>query len=64
MSGSTKICGVLIENIIKNNSIKDIIIGIGLNVNQTEFFKSNVAQTCRSLVMERIITFDNDTVDL
>jgi len=37
MSGSTKICGVLIENIIKNNSIKDIIIGIGLNVNQTEF---------------------------
>jgi len=37
MSGKTKICGVLIENIIKNNSIQDIIIGIGLNVNQTEF---------------------------
>ena len=37
MSGSSKICGVLIENIIKNSSIQDIIIGIGLNVNQTIF---------------------------
>ena len=37
MSGKNKICGVLIENIIKMNSIQDIIIGIGLNVNQTEF---------------------------
>ena len=37
MSGKTKICGVLIENIIKKKSIQDIIIGIGLNVNQTEF---------------------------
>jgi len=37
MSGSFKICGILIENIIKNNSIQDIIIGIGLNINQTEF---------------------------
>lgn len=37
MSGRLKMCGVLIENIVKNNSIQNIIIGIGLNVNQTEF---------------------------
>ena len=37
MSGSLKLCGVLIENIVKNKSIQNIIIGIGLNVNQTEF---------------------------
>jgi len=37
MSGSFKLCGILIENIVKNNSIQDIIIGIGMNVNQTEF---------------------------
>ena len=28
MSGSSKLCGVLIENIVKNNSIQNIIIGI------------------------------------
>ena len=37
MSGSSKLCGVLIENIVKSKSIQNIIIGIGLNVNQTEF---------------------------
>ena len=37
MSGSLKLCGILIENSVKNNSIQDIIIGIGMNVNQMEF---------------------------
>ena len=35
--GDKKICGVLIENSIAGQRIKDCIIGIGLNVNQTEF---------------------------
>ena len=35
--GDKKICGVLIENSIAGRRIKDCIIGIGLNVNQTEF---------------------------
>ena len=35
--GDKKICGVLIENSIEGRRIKDCIIGIGLNVNQTEF---------------------------
>ena len=32
-----KICGILIENQLKGDSIKQSIIGIGLNVNQTRF---------------------------
>ena len=35
--GDKKICGILIENTLSNNLIKDCIIGVGLNVNQTEF---------------------------
>ncbi|MCL6268018.1 biotin--[acetyl-CoA-carboxylase] ligase [Flagellimonas myxillae] len=37
MSGSDKICGILIENVIKGQSVQYSIIGIGLNVNQTVF---------------------------
>ena len=37
MSGSSKICGILIENILKGPMVGHAIIGIGLNVNQTEF---------------------------
>ena len=35
--GDKKICGMLIENRLQGCTIKDSIIGIGLNVNQTEF---------------------------
>ena len=49
MSGSSKICGVLIENIIKNSSIQDIIIGIGLNVNQTVFKNSPNATSIKKI---------------
>ena len=37
LSADKKICGVLIENVMKQRSIEASIIGIGLNVNQTEF---------------------------
>jgi BirA family biotin operon repressor/biotin-[acetyl-CoA-carboxylase] ligase len=37
LAGNKKVCGVLIENVIKNNDLSASIIGIGLNVNQTEF---------------------------
>ena len=35
--GDRKICGILIENRLQGNTIKDCIIGIGLNVNQRQF---------------------------
>lgn len=35
--GDRKICGMLIENMLQGSTIKDSIIGIGLNVNQETF---------------------------
>ncbi|MCB4809653.1 biotin--[acetyl-CoA-carboxylase] ligase [Tamlana sp. 62-3] len=36
LSANNKVCGVLIENVIKNK-LESTIIGVGLNVNQTNF---------------------------
>lgn len=35
--GRRKVCGMLIENIVGNTGLEHSIIGIGLNLNQTEF---------------------------
>ncbi|MFL1013182.1 biotin--[acetyl-CoA-carboxylase] ligase [Flavisericum labens] len=37
LSERKKVCGILIENVIKQNKIGASIVGIGLNVNQTKF---------------------------
>ena len=37
LSGNQKICGILIENVLRNKFITSSIIGIGLNVNQLHF---------------------------
>ncbi len=37
MSGNQKICGILIENMLQGDYLAKAIIGIGLNVNQTNF---------------------------
>lgn len=37
LAENKKICGILIENVIKKNGIEASIIGIGLNVNQINF---------------------------
>ena len=37
LSENKKICGILIENVVKQNRFYESFIGIGLNVNQTEF---------------------------
>ncbi|SFS96251.1 BirA family transcriptional regulator, biotin operon repressor / biotin-[acetyl-CoA-carboxylase] ligase [Zhouia amylolytica] len=37
LSGDKKICGILIENIFKGHALEASIIGVGLNVNQTDF---------------------------
>ena len=34
---NAKICGILIENTLQGNRIKDSVIGVGLNVNQRAF---------------------------
>jgi len=37
LSANKKICGILIENVIKQSHIVSSIIGVGLNVNQLKF---------------------------
>ncbi|MDE3743933.1 biotin--[acetyl-CoA-carboxylase] ligase [Maribacter polysaccharolyticus] len=37
LSGHSKICGILIENILSGNRLVSSVIGIGLNVNQKTF---------------------------
>ncbi|MCM4169665.1 Bifunctional ligase/repressor BirA [Arenibacter antarcticus] len=39
LSGYSKICGILIENVLSGQFIRTSIIGIGLNVNQLNFEK-------------------------
>lgn len=49
--GDRKICGILIENVLHGTVIKDSIIGIGLNVNQTQFLSDapNPVSLCQLL---------------
>tara|TARA_R110002051_G_scaffold10175_2_gene38536 strand:+ start:28759 stop:29487 length:729 start_codon:yes stop_codon:yes gene_type:complete len=37
MSDKQKICGILIESVIKKGKLDALILGVGLNVNQTDF---------------------------
>lgn len=49
MIGDKKICGILVESIISGNDY-NVIVGIGLNVNQTDF--GVLCQTATSLKCE------------
>ncbi len=44
-TGNKKIAGILIENVIRGNTWSHAIIGIGLNVNQTQFQDLNHASS-------------------
>ncbi len=37
LAGSRKLCGILIESVVKNNKMDNVIVGVGLNVNQINF---------------------------
>lgn len=43
LAENKKICGILIENVIKKDNLEATIIGIGLNVNQINFNTPNAA---------------------
>lgn len=53
--GKNKICGILIENNISGKNISQSIIGIGININQTNFPKEINAT---SFALEQKINFD------
>ncbi|MCX7552012.1 biotin--[acetyl-CoA-carboxylase] ligase [Xanthomarina sp. F2636L] len=57
LSENTKICGVLIENVIKQNQLNSTIIGIGLNVNQTNFSNLPKASSLR-LISGQVFSLD------
>ena len=57
LSANKKICGVLIENVIKLSNFKASIIGIGLNVNQTNF-KSLPRASSLKLISGNIYNID------
>lgn len=49
LSANKKICGVLIENVIKQNNLYASIIGVGLNVNQTGFYNLPQASSLKAV---------------
>ncbi|MBP2830804.1 biotin--[acetyl-CoA-carboxylase] ligase [Aquimarina sp. U1-2] len=50
LSDKQKICGILIENIVKNGSLIGVIIGIGINVNQTKFYNLPQAASLKQIL--------------
>lgn len=52
LSGTSKICGILIENSVSGQEIKSSVVGIGLNVNQTSFPNQSRASSLK-LVLGR-----------
>ncbi len=60
MSGSKKVCGILIENSLLKDEISNSIIGIGLNVNQDNFSK----ELPKAISMKQIlgVTCDRDKI--
>jgi BirA family biotin operon repressor/biotin-[acetyl-CoA-carboxylase] ligase len=59
ISSDKKICGVLIENSLQGNVIADSVIGIGVNVNQSDFNGLPHAASLHTLTGR---TFDLDRV--
>lgn len=57
LSGSSKICGILIENILLGTRIKTSILGIGLNVNQQTFNTPSNASSLK-LLLGRTLNLD------
>ncbi len=50
LSDRSKLCGVLIENVVKNGRLEGAIIGIGLNVNQLEFDNLPLAGSIKQIL--------------
>lgn len=68
LSADKKVCGILIENVIKNK-LESTIIGIGVNVNQTKFDGLPKATSLKNItgvhfdldeVLFRIITYTKE----
>ena len=56
--GDEKICGILIENILRGNTIHRAIVGVGINVNQTRFVSDAPNPTSIALLTGDKIALD------
>ena len=62
MSGSGKICGILIENFVKATKLHASVIGIGLNTNQEDFGHLRTAASLKTVTgnefdLENLLAF-------
>jgi BirA family biotin operon repressor/biotin-[acetyl-CoA-carboxylase] ligase len=57
LSENKKICGILIENVVKQNRFYESLIGIGLNVNQTDFNNLPMASSLK-IISGRLYNLD------
>lgn len=55
LSGTLKLAGVLIENIFMGKQLKASIIGIGLNVNQTDFYHLPKATSIALVLGKKVV---------
>ena len=58
LSANKKICGILIENTFSGTKIKNTVVGIGINVNETTF--SNSLKNVTSLKIENNKNYNLD----
>ncbi|WP_435415786.1 biotin--[acetyl-CoA-carboxylase] ligase [Polaribacter aestuariivivens] len=58
LSGNKKLCGILVENSIQKTKIKHSVIGIGLNVNQTNFSEAIDKVTSLKLITQKEYDLD------
>lgn len=59
MSANQKICGILIETTLKQEMIKNTIIGIGLNVNQENFPKELTNASSLKIILKKEINLES-----
>jgi len=50
LSDKSKVCGVLIENVVNNGRLRGAIIGIGVNVNQQSFYNLPQAGSMKQIL--------------
>ncbi|WP_147679141.1 biotin--[acetyl-CoA-carboxylase] ligase [Algibacter pacificus] len=63
LSANKKVCGILIENVIKQSQLQASIIGVGLNVNQTDFGNLPKASSLK-LISGKVFVLDEILVTL
>ena len=59
LSDRSKVCGILIENVVNNGRLRGAIVGVGINVNQQSFDNLPMAGSIKQLLGK---SFDLDEI--